>query len=368
MKKLIYKIITIINLLAVIALALSYLSVYINPKQIWLVAFFGLAYPFLLFLNIFFLFFWVYHWKRQFLISLIIILLGWNYMAGFFQFPNKNKEPIPENSFKFISYNVRLFNRYNWADNKQAGKEMIQFVKTEQAEIVCFQEFYLRKDQEFNLRHVKNELSDLPYSHIGSVLETNSYIYGIATFSKHPIINKGIIKYPSTNNISIYTDIQINKDTIRIFNNHLQSIRFDRRNYKFIKSSKIYKDDARMEELKAISYRLRDAFIKRAEQVQLLKIHLDNSPYPVVVCGDFNDTPVSYTYQQLQKKYKDAFLESGKWFGTTYRGSFPSYRIDYVLYEPSLESHVFEIPRLSYSDHYPVVTVLSIPPKKPSTD
>jgi len=141
---------------------------------------------------------------------------------------------------------------------------------------------------------------------------------------------------------------------VRIFNNHLQSIRFNKNNYSFITNSKALKDDERLREIKDISFRLRDAFIKRASQAKILSKHIQNSPFPVIVCGDFNDVPVSYTYRKMRKNLDDSFIEAGRGIGTTYMGKFPSFRIDFIFHSKEIQCTRFDIPNIKLSDHYPI--------------
>ena len=359
MRSLFKKIIVYVNAIFIVALLIAYISIYINPQKFWMPAFFGLGYPFILTVNILFVVFWIYKKKREFLYSLIAILIGWNFLTSFFQLPSKESKQIEGlDDFKVLSYNVRLFNLYNWADNENADHEILDLINKEDPDIVCLQEYYVKRAGDFTQDVISEKLKSAKYEHIVHSISKSSYDYGIATYSKYPIVKRGVINFEHTSNISIYTDIRIQDDTVRVFNNHLQSIRFDKRNYSFIKNSKDFEDEERIEEIKDISYRLRDAFIKRSKQVEILTNHISKSPHPVLICGDFNDTPVSYTYKQIKGDLKDAFLESGRWLGNTYVGNFPSYRIDFVLHSDELQSLDFRIPRVKLSDHYPVVSKL----------
>lgn len=358
MKRIIYKLLRYINYLLILGLLFAYLSVYINPGKIWILAFFGLAYPFILLANILFVIFWVWKKKKIFIIPLVAILLGWNFMSSLLQIPirsKKSKQEIP-NSFKVLSYNVRLFDLYDWRDeSKNTTGEIFDFINSENPDIICFQEFYTKNNDHLTEAYISKALNSNYYSHIDYTIQHTADNYGIATYSKYPIINKGIIQFENSTNTSIYTDIVINKDTIRVFNNHLQSIRFNKQNYSFITNSKIMDDDERMKEIKDISFRLRDAFIKRAAQAKIVSNHVKNSPYPVFICGDFNDVPVSYTYHVISKGLKDSFMESGKGVGNTYIGKFPSFRIDYILHSSHIQCKEFDIKKVKLSDHYPVL-------------
>ncbi len=336
---------------------LSYLSIFISPEKIWLLAFFGLAYPFLLIVNSLFIIFWIYKKRKLFIISLIAILLGWNYLATYIQIPlkkqNKDTE-ISKNGFNILSFNVRLFDLYNWSETENTLPEIFEFINTQEFDFMCFQEFFTQNSGELSENSIMNNIKNKYFTHIDYAIENINYNYGIATFSKHPIVNRGVINFSNSSNSSIYTDVVINKDTIRIFNNHLQSIRFNKNNYSFITNSKVLKDEERLKEIKDISFRLRDAFIKRASQANIISKHIQNSPYPVVVCGDFNDVPVSYSYRTMKGNLNDSFVEAGKGIGTTYMGKFPSFRIDFIFHSKEIKCVHFDIPNVKLSDHFPI--------------
>jgi endonuclease/exonuclease/phosphatase family metal-dependent hydrolase len=182
----------------------------------------------------------------------------------------------------------------------------------------------------------------------------NSY-YGIATFSRYPIIKRGEILHPGSSSLSIFTDVIIQKDTFRIYNNHLQSFRLKRMERSFIEEMADFNDNETFSEVKNLSARLKKGFVSRALQAQVVKDHVKKSPYPVIVAGDFNDTPVSYAYRKIRKGLNDSFVNSGYGAGFTYKGNYPANRIDYVLYDNSLVNSDFEIIKATYSDHYPIM-------------
>ena len=175
-----------------------------------------------------------------------------------------------------------------------------------------------------------------------------------------PIVNKGVLLFADNRNVGIYADVMLNKDTIRIYNNHLQSISFIKRNYDFIDTAKFEYSDKQVVEIKDITEKLKDGFIKRSGQVEMLSSHMERCHFPKILCGDFNDTPVSYTYQQISRNMKDAFIESGRGFGQTYRGIFPSFRIDYILFSKKFDCTGFSTPEKKLSDHFPLIAKLKL--------
>ncbi len=279
--------------------------------------------------------------------------MGWSHISDFAQI-NLLSDSKTDSSFKFMSYNVKLFNIYDWNNNKSHRDNIISVIDKENSDIIAFQEFYIDNTGEFSTTDTIKELESLKHSHIFINKKAYQHYFGIATFSRYPIINKGEINFENTSNLCIYTDIKIDDDTIRVYNNHLESIRFNPENYNFIDSLSYKNEDERINGTKAIIKKMKLAYLKRAKQVDIISKHIKSSPYKVIVCGDFNDTPISYTYNTLVDELKDAFKESGNGIGNSYAGLFPSFRIDYILHSDELNSINYKTIRKDYSDHYPV--------------
>lgn len=352
LRKFVHKGFLILNVIAAGSLVFSYLATHISPSRITLPSFFGLAYPYILVINIIFVLFWAVRLKIELLISLIAIA------AGYSHFSNYMKLSVPKadktNSFSVMSYNIRLFNYFEGSGNSE--KKIIEFLKVRQPDIICLQEFYLTGSPEQKEKSLKSALGRDYFSHMKVFGSGKNRYYGIITLSKYPIIKKGEIIHPGSSSLSIFTDILMGHDTIRIFNNHLQSIRLHRMERSLINELTVSNDDKEaLGEIKKISSSINKAFKVRAGQAEVLKEHIKNSPYPVIIAGDFNDTPVSYTYSKIRKGLNDAFVTSGYGAGFTYRGNYPPNRIDYILYDNSFRSVYFEIVKIRYSDHYPVI-------------
>ncbi len=360
MKKLTKKILILFNLAAALALCGAYLSNIIDPAFIWQFAFFGLAYPVLLITNIGFFIFWWWRKRKIALLSLFCILIGFGNLGRYMQLRFSNNKDASQNALKIISYNVRLFNHFEWEEGISVRDSIIEYLKDESPDIICFQEFLVRKDRKLQSKeHIVQELSSTPYHHINysRELTQGSSQFGQATFSKYPIVNKGVILFENSPNSCIYSDIDFGSDTLRIYNLHLQSTRLKKYD-EYLIDSLFHFNSSRLNDYKALSSRLKKAFIKRSEQVKIIKGHMNESPFPIILCGDFNDTPVSYTYHQLLGKKKDSFRESGSGISKTYRGKLPSYRIDYIFFSACFRSTDYRVDNKKLSDHYPVVCTL----------
>ena len=329
---------------------------------------FGLGYEILFVINFLFAIYWMLIHDKRFILSLVLVILGTGKIFSIVQinFSSEKEEVLKDEGYlKVMSFNVRLFDLYNWFHNTETRQKIFAFLKKESPDIICIQEFYTsdKKDPSFRnkdtLHHyLKAAFSQLEYT--VSLHKTDHW--GIATFSKYPIVGKGAKHFAKRGgNIFISSDIKVGDDTIRVINTHLESIHFGWSDYKFIQN--LNNDDVEQDELKGsltIVRRLRKAFIKRAAQVEVLKDSIKASPYPLIVCGDFNDTPSSYTYSVLTENLNDAFKISGNGSGKTYAGPFPSFRIDYIFHDKRISSAAYRTIKEKLSDHYPVSCMVKL--------
>ena len=336
---LINKSLYLINSISLLTLLLSYLSPYISPTFFWPISFFGLVFPILYLVNLTFFVYWLIGFKKPMWANLIILLIGIGNISNYFgTSPNSNSS---EENTKVLSYNVRLFNRYGWIPKENVREDIFAFFTEEDADILCIQEFY-----------TPNEIPDLnyPYRHIG--LQNKKSQWHMAIYSKYPQIKKKTvsIKGERMNNTCIYSDMIINEDTIRVYNIHLASNWFKNSDYSFIQNPQKEKIK---EGLKGIASRLKNSFIKRAEEVAVIKEHIKTSPYPIILCGDFNDTPLSFAYNSIKGDLVDAFTVCGKGIGDSFV-KIPALRIDYIFHDDQLKSSNYKKHKKVLSDHYAV--------------
>jgi endonuclease/exonuclease/phosphatase family metal-dependent hydrolase len=353
-----------INIFFILLLLLTYLAPYINPGSIFAPAMLGLFYPLLLIINIVFVVFWLLQLKYFFLFSLAALLLGWNVMTRNISFSSKSPLQEMGSSFKFLSYNVRLFDQFRWIEGQDyfTRDAIFSFISHESPDIVSFQEFFHGSSDYFPTITPFLQLQKANHYHVDYVKEVDGKKhYGLATFSRFPIINRGNILFPnSTSNSGIYSDIVIDRDTIRVFNIHLESIRLSGDDYKFVIEFIDPGMQSQSSSSRIILGKFQRAFEKRAGQAEIVARYIQQSPYPVLVSGDFNDTPISHVYHKISSGLKDAFLESGYGFGSTYSGNIPFIRIDYILHSDRLNAAGFQKHKVQYSDHYPISSSFSI--------
>lgn len=368
------KIVIRLTFLAILGLLCTYPAPYLDSQRFWFLALLGLAYPFILLINLLFLLYWLLRRSRMAWLVFLTILAGWPLLSttlGMNFIPRASK--ASDKALKIMSYNVRNFDLYNWSENEEARENMMELIREEDPDIVCFQEFYTSTSDKGDFHNVKFLVNNLNYKHYHfeeSLTLRAKDRWGLAIFSKHPIEKKGKIKFSnSKNNMAVYTDILANNQIIRLFNVHFQSIHLGKRDLKYVKSLKglgkeaLSKIEEHIKSSNSILQKLKLAYQKRAVQAKDLSQHIDRSPYPVVICGDFNDTPVSFTYQTVKQDMKDAFLETKTGLGGTYNGPLPSFRIDYIFTDSTFVIHDFDVLKKDYSDHYPITCTFEMPQK-----
>lgn len=178
--------------------------------------------------------------------------------------------------------------------------------------------------------------------------------FGLVIFSTYPMISKGQVPFENeVNNFCIYADVLVGSDTLRIYNAHLQSFRLKK------KSLELFDENIDMTEIqnesKPLFIQLYKSSEKRALQVDVLSKHIEDCRYPCILTGDFNDTPVSYTYNKLTRFLSDSFKEAGSGIGSTYKGPLFGLRIDYILHSKNLKAKGYQTIDGSNSDHRAVI-------------
>ena len=335
-------------------LSLSYLAFLSDPTKNSGIAFIGLAYPIIFIINLVLFLIWFFKRNIFFFPTLILLILGMYHHSRFLQInPNISENNSYDEKVRVMSFNVRLFDLYNWSNNEEVKSKIIQLIKKQKPDVICFQEYFYDNNNEFITREIiLKELGFNYYQESFTDESTENSLFGLAIFSKFPIINKGSLAFKNDNsNHCMWSDIVCESDTLRVFNTHLGSIRFNYSDYKIIggkgRPIRPYTDIPKQD----IFNRLKIGFSKRTQQLKELIPLLEKSPYKRILCSDLNDTPISYAYNQLSNQFIDSFTKSGFGIGGTYIGKIPFLRIDYIWHDKSLDSFNFKTHQNQLSDH-----------------
>lgn len=366
------RIFIVANIILVAIFLLACLNGYLNPTQWWWIAVLGLGIPFLLVLNIAFILFWLIFRSRWVFLSLAALLLSIGNIKTLiaFNFNSTFQQQKDSSHIRILTWNVSWFDEQRKNDKLQKSKrkEMLAYIQSENADILCFQEF-LESNREKNPSLYSN-LEDLskmgyPYSFFSRDYATawGAYNAGPVIVSRYPLVATYKINYQGPKQLRaaeslIGVDIDINGRYVRVYTTHLQSIllqKDDYRNIEIIRNA----DDSIVEASKSILKKLKSGYFFRGQQANIVRRELSKSPFPVIICGDFNDVPNSYTYSTIKGDLQDAYLKKGTGLGRTYKNLAPTLRIDYIFADPRLQ--VVQVKRAfsPYSDHYPVVADLS---------
>jgi len=351
------------NILAVVILVFTLLGTIISPEIFVIPAYFTLAFPIIIIVNIGFVFFWILARNWFFLLSLSILLFSSTQINDLFPIHvGETQKPQTNNPIRILTYNMKMSGDLK-KHTKRKPNKVIQYILDSNADIVCLQEFTVSTNKEYITNEdIFNIFTKYPYKHIQFREVNIANSSGVATFSKYPIINKQKIRYESKYNLSIFSDIQINGKTIRLINNHLESNRLTEND----KNMPIkLKDDFNAESISGVTLRfsrkLGVAYKLRAKQADAVARAIAESPYKVIACGDFNDVPSSYSYTKIKGNLVDAFTQTGNGFGWTFNERYYHFRIDFILYDASAFSPItMKIDKVNYSDHYPVIAELNI--------
>ncbi|PRX41375.1 endonuclease/exonuclease/phosphatase family protein [Salegentibacter salegens] len=336
---LIDKIIFILNSLAATALLLSYLLAFIPPKSFPLLSVLSLGVPVLILINLVFMVYWIIRFKRQFLLSLIILLVGYNYVTNLYHFTGDTQ--TSEEELSIMSYNVRMFNSYEWTDEKDIPDKITNFIKEKDPDILLTQEHTV---------DITNLKEIYPYYFVHRKGRNSEF--GSAIFSKYPILEKISVDFPHNgNNNAIYTDVVVKEDTLRIFNVHFQSLNI-----------KPDIGSLRREDSKKLLGRIGYGFSLQQEQAEMMMEKVNKTPYKTIIAGDFNNTAFSYIYEMINKedRFTDAFLHSGEGFGQTFKLNYFPLRIDFIWVDNNFQINDYKRFKNEFSDHYPIITKIKI--------
>jgi endonuclease/exonuclease/phosphatase family metal-dependent hydrolase len=363
----------LLNIVAGVLFLLSCCNAFLHPDKWWLIALLAFFFPLFLILMLIFLIFWTFVSPRYLVISMICLLIGWKNIHAFFGFSLSGHDFTKKDSasIRIMTWNVRSWDEFT---TKKIGAShhrlpMLELVGKQDADILCFQEFYEPADAaKSNIRFIQQQLQ-FPYFFFSKNFHyhTNKYETGVIIFSKYPIVDSSRAYFNSdiiqkTESL-IAADINVNGKIIRVYTTHLQSVLFkqkDFRNVEIVRNA----EDSILQASRSLAKKLKDALGLRGYQADTVRRKLDASPYPLIICGDFNDVPNSYTYFHIRGNLQDAFNAKNFGIGRTYIYISPTLRIDYIF--PSNDFLIVQSMKLKspYSDHNAVLTDLQIQGRK----
>ncbi len=328
------KLIFVINSLIAFALLFTNLLPYISPKSFPQLAVLSLIVPVLIVLNLLFVVYWIIKLKKQFILSTLVLFIGFNQINKFYQI--SNKEIFLNDDLKVMSYNVRKLNLDKSIDASDIDEKIFDFVNKVKPDIVVFQEYYRIKVAPLNF----------PFKYVSKYIKGKARY---AIYSKYKIIDSDVINFENTGNGAIYCDIVVKKDTLRVYNVHLQSLKIQ-----------LDKDNFGEKDSEKLRNSLQNTFKKQVAQVAKIVAHEKNCDYKTIICGDFNNTAFSWAYHNIKGDKNDAFVEAGKGFGKSYDYFLPA-RIDFIFADEQFEINNFKTyGDIEYSDHFPIMARIGI--------
>lgn len=344
------KIVRVISTSVIVLTFLSYLCPHVNPAYFRWLAFFGTAFPWLLLGNFFLMLFWLWARSRYSIYHFVIMAFGWSYITGFIGF-DFGKKKVPETSITLATHNLGAIfqgQKVNDALRDKTATAYARFLQENgMPDILC--------TQETTRKFYPLLAAKMGYEHTFNLKK------GTVIFSRFPMQAGGDIPFgKGTANSTLWVDILIGKQTVRVYNVHLQSNKVSTDAEKVMDGPGLDEEET-WQDIGILLDKVGSATSQRATQAQSLRDHIEACPHPVIVCGDFNDTPNSYVYSLLSNGLTDTFREKGAGLGTTYAGVLPLLRIDYILTDPGIRTYDCRKVRGSYSDHYPVFAELGIP-------
>jgi len=354
------KTLIVLNIITAFFYLLACLAPYTNPTSSWIISVMGLAFPFLLILLAGFVLLWLILKIRMAWLPLLILLFGFKSIGVVVSFHlparfNYEKKP---GQIRIASWNVARFLEWKKNDSQKSRTRLkiLDQIKEEDADIICLQEFFYSPEPQFY--HNVKEIQDMGYPYFYFSKDPDGWLQyiGSAIFSKYPMIDTGLVRYfrPAMPEALVHADIKVNEDTIRVYSTHLQSVQFRQQDYKAINEIK-HADDSLIDNSKTVLAKLKKAMNFRSTQAEIVRQILDDSPYPVIFCGDLNDVPNSHTYFTIRGDMQDAFLEKGFGIGRTFSSLSPTLRIDYIMADDHFKINQFTRLAKNLSDHFMIM-------------
>ena len=332
--------------MVILSTLLVYLSSYFPPEKLWIFTTVGLVYPMLFFANCFYILLWLFQDVKWMIPSTLCVLIGWNYTSGFIGI-NGSNSTVNKEDINILSYNTNFFAGDGSRNGSQIINDFMDFMDgLGEIDILCVQEFnqiyteaILDHNRGYKMANVGNKRT--------------------AIFTSFPIIDSGDIDFGTRTNSCVWADLKINDDTIRVFSTHLKSNNITKETDNVLNNIDLQQGNT-WKGARNILSKYRQTAITRAEQAKEIKKHINSTTHPVIVAGDMNEPPSSYTYNLLCDDMKDAFREKASGIESTYGGRIPFLRIDYIFTSKEIDIIDYETYNVNFSDHYPIRSYLRV--------
>lgn len=347
----------VLLVIAALLLVLSYGSMVVNPAKLWIMSLAGLMFVPFFALNVFLLIWAFVRRSRAFVIPLLALLPAFFFMGRYIRFEGDREPPVAasENVLKVMSWNVGRFSLQHAGSGisgfDRCADSVFSYIREQKPDIVCLQEFKIRDAQRVK-EYVKRHMPG--YSSEYYVFTGRSGSFGNLTLSRMPVRNRGVVRFEGGTNLSIFTDYAYAGKVFRVYNCHFESYNIS---FSGIVRGIIGSDS---EVFTETGQKMKRSISRRPKQVDKVFDDIENCPVEAFVCGDFNDNPMSYTYWRMMRDRQDTFVQAGEGFGATYSRLWPMLRIDYILCPKSAVVLSHQTPRVRLSDHYPVITEISM--------
>lgn len=351
-------------LMAIVAglLVLSYVSILINPAKVWMISLVGLFFVPLSLLNAFLLLWAIKRLSKSFVIPLLALLPAFFFVGRYVRIDTDEErvERMSEEGehLTLISYNVGRFALQDQASGIDSRAECIdsvfRFLRSQDADIICLQEFRV-SDADKVKSYVGRYMNG--YNAEYYMFPSKNGAFGNVTLSRLPVKGKGKIKFDESANLAIYSDYEYAGERFRVYNCHFESYNVS---VSGLMRGLVQRDSV---VISSTGDKMKRSITRRPKQVDKVFEHIEQCPTETFVCGDFNDNPMSYTYYRMTRGRKDTFKEAGNGFGATFATAWPLLRIDYILCPKKYRPVSHMTPRVPYSDHYPVVSQISLTKK-----
>jgi endonuclease/exonuclease/phosphatase family metal-dependent hydrolase len=348
------KIVLVLNIVAVVLLLLSYLAPGTDPRDSIYIAMLGFAYQLLFLGNVVFIIYWLFRKAIFSLISVVGILLGFSAIINNLGFHTEDQpaKKASENVIRIMAFNVHEFKGIEYNDGNPIQKEVVQLIKDKQPDIVNFEEFRVKVADK---GAITNSLTKMfKYHYFKPHHMDRSDTLGLSIFSKYPIIKADSVPSRSVlKTRAIFADLDIKGKKVRVYCVHLAAVQLQAK-----QKGKILNGGISLDKTEVIRSSLSSAFINRSFQVSQIKRHTEDCPYPYIVAGDFNDTPISFAVNELGDGLKNAFREKGSGLVSTYYNRFPKLQIDHILVSQQFNVLNYQAVDRKISDHKAVISDL----------